>query len=67
MAEEQKYKWMFWLMIGDIKGVQVTPGTAKQHMGILIASIPVMIPIVASRESQDEIYSRADCSLLIYS
>ena len=54
-------------MIADIKGVQVTPGTAKQHMGILIASIPVMIPIVASRESQDEIYSRADCSLLIYS
>ena len=33
-------------MIGNIKGVQATPVIAKQHMGILIASI---LPVVSVR------------------
>ena len=35
-------------MTGSIKGVQVTPAIAKQHMGVSIESIPVMA-VVSNR------------------
>ena len=33
-------------MTGSIKGVQVTPAIAKQHMGVSIESIPVMAVVL---------------------
>ena len=36
-------------MTGSIKGVQVTPAIAKQHMGVSIESIPVMAVVVSNR------------------
>ena len=40
-------------MTGSIKGVQVTPAIAKQHMGVSIESIPVtavvLVVVVSNR------------------